>query len=159
MTPRPVPPILAPLTLGLSVAGLAVSGYLTLVHYTTSVQLACTSTGIVNCEKVTTSAQSMLLGLPVALWGVAFFVVAGALCLPQAWRSDAQAVRVGRLVWVFLGVAMILRLLYAELFQIDAICLWCTAVHVITVALFVTVLIGEAVASSPQPVASPAPSE
>jgi uncharacterized membrane protein len=149
MTPRPVPRALAPLTLALCVAGAAVAVYLTLVHYTSSVSLACTATGVINCEKVTTSPQSMFLGLPVALWGVVFFVVAGALCLPAAWRSNLSAVRVGRLAWIFAGGLMVLRLLYAELFQIDAICLWCTAVHVITVALFIAVVVGEALTSQP----------
>ena len=147
MIPRPVPRALAPLTLALCVAGAAISGYLTLVHYTSSVQLACSASGVINCEKVTTSPQSMFLGLPVALWGVVFFVVAGGLCLPQMWRATASAVRVGRLAWVFAGGLMVLRLIYAELFQIDAICLWCTAVHVITVALFIAVVVGEALAS------------
>jgi len=44
------------------------------------------------------------------------------------------------------GVAMVLHLVYAELFQIDAICLWCTTVHVITVVLFAVVLVAEALA-------------
>jgi uncharacterized membrane protein len=147
MTPRSVPRALAPVTLALCVAGAAVAIYLTLVHYTSSVSLACTATGVINCEKVTTSPQSIFVGLPVALWGVVFFVVAAALCLPAAWRTDAPAVRVGRLAWIFAGGLMVLRLLYAELFQIDAICLWCTAVHVITVALFIAVVVGEALTS------------
>lgn len=144
MTSRAVPRMLAPLTLALCVAGLAVSAYLTLVHYSTSVTLACSATGTINCEKVTSSPQSMVAGLPVALLGVVFFVVALALCLPAAWRSDAQWVKVARLAWIFAGGLMVIRLIYAELFQIDAICLWCTAVHVITVALFIAVVIGEA---------------
>jgi uncharacterized membrane protein len=36
-------------------------------------------------------------------------------------------------------------LVYAELFVLDAICLWCTAVHVITVALFGAIAWGTAV--------------
>jgi uncharacterized membrane protein len=136
----------APVTVALSAAGLAVSIYLTLVHYTTTVKLACSTTGVVNCEKVTTSPQSMLAGVPVALLGVVFFVVAGALCLPPAWRSQAPAVRVARIGWMVAGVAMVLHLVYAELFQIDAVCLWCTSVHVITVILFAAVLVAEALA-------------
>ena len=151
MSPRPVPRALAPLTLALCAAGAAVSGYLTVVHYTTSVKLACSATGIINCEKVTTSAQSMVGGIPVALLGVVFFVVAAALCLPAAWRSNSQAVRVGRLAWMLGGALMMIHLIYAELFQIDAICLWCTAVHVILVALFIVVVVGEALVSQPQP--------
>ncbi len=150
MSPRPVPRALAPLTLALCAAGAAVSGYLTVVHYTTSVKLACSASGLINCEKVTTSAQSMVSGIPVALLGVVFFVVAAALCLPAAWRSNSQAVRVARLAWMLGGALMMIHLIYAELFQIDAICLWCTAVHVILVALFIAVVVGEAMVSQPQ---------
>ena len=137
---------MAPVTLALAAAGLAVSVYLTLVHYTTTVKLACSTTGVVNCEKVTTSPQSMIAGVPVALLGVVFFVVAAALCLPVAWRSQAPAVRAARVGWMVAGVAMVLHLVYAELFQIDAVCLWCTSVHVITVILFAAVLVAEALA-------------
>ena len=151
MSPRLVPRALAPLTLALCAAGAAVSGYLTVVHYTTTVKLACSATGIINCEKVTTSAQSMVGGIPVALLGVVFFAVAAVLCLPAAWRSNSQAVRVGRLAWMLGGALMMIHLIYAELFQIDAICLWCTAVHVILVALFIAVVVGEAMVSQPQP--------
>ena len=35
---------------------------------------------------------------------------------------------------------MVFYLLYAELFSIKAICLWCTAVHAITLLLFVLVV-------------------
>ena len=34
------------------------------------------------------------------------------------------------------GVATALYLVYVELFEVDAICLWCTAVHVVTLVLF-----------------------
>jgi uncharacterized membrane protein len=32
----------------------------------------------------------------------------------------------------------VLYLLYTELFRIDAICLWCTAVHILTFIVFAT---------------------
>jgi uncharacterized membrane protein len=148
---RYLPAWVAPVTLALSAAGLAVSVYLTLVHYTTTVRLACSTTAVVNCEKVTTSPQSMIAGVPVALLGVIYFVVAGALVLPVAWRAQAPAVRIARVGWMVAGVAMVLHLVYAELFQIDAICLWCTSVHVITVALFAIVVVAEALAVERMP--------
>ena len=43
-------------------------------------------------------------------------------------------IRAARLVWSLAGVGTALWLVYAELFKIDAICLWCSAVHVITLA-------------------------
>jgi uncharacterized membrane protein len=135
---------MATTTLGLVGVGLAVSIYLTITHFTTQVKLACSTTAVVNCEKVTTSPQSYVLGIPVAVLGVVYFVVGAGLCLPAAWRSPAPAMRYARIGWAVAGVLMVVRLVYAELFQIDAICLWCTAVHVITVVLFGVVLVAEA---------------
>jgi uncharacterized membrane protein len=144
-----VPPAWAwPATLSLGLIGLAISAYLTIVHYSSSVTLACTSNGTINCEKVTSSPQSELLGVPVALWGSVYFVVLIAACLPWAWTSRAPAIRIARMVLVVAGVGMVLRLIYAELFEIDAICLWCTAVHVVMVALFGAVVIATAVAQA-----------
>jgi uncharacterized membrane protein len=39
---------------------------------------------------------------------------------------------------------MVLWLVYAELFLINAICLYCTAVHIMTVLLFLQTAIGTA---------------
>jgi uncharacterized membrane protein len=41
-----------------------------------------------------------------------------------------------------LGVGMILWLLYVELFKLDAICLYCTGVHVLTLLLFIATALG-----------------
>jgi uncharacterized membrane protein len=40
------------------------------------------------------------------------------------------------------GLGTVVYLLYAELFEVDAICLWCTAVHVLTFAVFVSTVFG-----------------
>jgi uncharacterized membrane protein len=135
-----------PLSTLASLLGIGVAGYLTIVHYTTSVSLACSDTGLINCQKVTTSPQSMVYGAPVALLGLIWFVVMLGLSTPWAWRSPAPWLWIGRLAWVIGGIAMVLHLIYAELFQIDAICLWCSAVHVLTLVLFAIVTIATALA-------------
>jgi uncharacterized membrane protein len=124
--------------------GLADAAYLTLTHFTTTVHLACAAGGTIDCEKVTTSPQSYILGIPVAVLGLAFFVVAAVLCAPPAWRSPEPRVRYARLAWAIGGVCTVVYLIYAELFEIDAVCLWCTLVHAVTIALFVVVAVGEA---------------
>jgi uncharacterized membrane protein len=133
----------------MSLIGLAVSIYLTIVHYSSSVSLACSSSGTINCEKVTSSAQSMLLGRPVALWGAVYFVLVTVVCLPWAWQSPSRELWMLRIALVVAGIAFALRLVYAELFEIDAICLWCTAVHIDTLLLFGTVLVATATAATP----------
>ena len=149
-----LPSWIAPATLGTAAAGLAVSAYLTIAHYTQSVTLACPATGAIDCQKVTTSPASMLLGIPVAVLGLLFFAAAAALGLPAAWRAESPLVRNARLALSILGVCFVARLVYAELFEIDAICLWCTVVHVLAVALFaITALATAATAGIPEPAA------
>lgn len=117
-------------------AGLGVSIYLTAAHYTATVALACPQTATVNCEKVTTSPQSQFLGMPVAVLGVAYFAAMLALCIPLAWRRPTAVVRWIRALGALAGVGFVAWLIYAELFVIDAICLWCTSVHILTLILF-----------------------
>jgi uncharacterized membrane protein len=139
-----VPGWLPPATMLLAVAGLAVAGYLTVEHYTASTTLACPETGVVNCQKVTTSAQSAIFGIPVAPLGAVFFAVMLAAGTSAAWRSAYPLLRWGRPVLALAGVGLVLYLVYAELFILDAICLWCTAVHVLALALFAVVGFGTA---------------
>ncbi len=134
-----------------SVLGLGVSIYLTYEHFTSSSTLACSDNGIVNCLKVTTSSYSAVAGVPVAVLGLVFFAVMLVLQLPPMWRRREPAVRIGRLAWAVVGLGTVLYLLYAELFAIDAICLWCTSVHVLTLVLFGTTVF--ATSSYPVPVA------
>jgi uncharacterized membrane protein len=136
-----------PATFAISIASTAVSAYLTIAHFTSPKVLACASTGVVNCERVTTSAQSEVLGVPVALLGLAWSLAMCALFSPWAWRSAAPWIRTARLATVTIAVAFVLWLVYAELFMIRAICLWCTVVHVLAFALFVIVVFDRAEAA------------
>lgn len=124
--------------LAFAAVGLAVSVYLTIEHFTSSALLACPESATINCAKVTTSRWSHIAGIPVAVLGLAYFVAMTALTLPPAMRRRALD-RV-RIAAAGLGVAMIVYLIWIELFRVDAICLWCTAVHVCTVGLFAAVL-------------------
>lgn len=133
----------------LSAAGLAVATYLTIEHYTTGATLACPETGVMNCLAVTTSPQSMVLGIPVAVLGLVFFAAMLALTLPPAWRSTNAALRVTRLAVAVTGVAWVIYLVYVELYIVDKICLWCTAVHALTVALFALLAYGAATDTPP----------
>jgi uncharacterized membrane protein len=80
----------------------------------------------------------------VALLGLLFFVAMVPACLPVAWRSRKPLIRRARLVAATVGILFVFYLIYAELFIIDNICLWCTAVHVVAVALFAVIAFGTA---------------
>jgi uncharacterized membrane protein len=127
-------------SLGLSLAAVAIAAYLTVTHYTDPAALACPDTGIVNCTLVTTSSWSVLLGVPLAVLGLVWAIAMAALTVPWAWRSGAAWVDGARLVVSGAGAAMVLYLVYVELFRIGAICLWCTGMHLTAVCLFGVVL-------------------
>jgi uncharacterized membrane protein len=128
----------------LCLAGIAVAAYLTYAHYTSAKVLACSDKGLVNCARVTTSSYSRIFGVPVADLGLAYFLAMAGLCSPWAWRADNRLLRGLRVLGAVSGVGMVIWLVYAELFRLDAICLYCTTIHVITVLLFIAVVIGTA---------------
>jgi uncharacterized membrane protein len=116
------------------IVGLGAAIYLTVEHFSSSSSLACPDTGAVNCLKVTTSKWSHFAGMPVAVLGLAFFVGMGVLCLPPLWRR--RQLDYVRLIGASVGIVGVIYLVWAEVFRIEAICLWCTVVHVCTVVLF-----------------------
>jgi uncharacterized membrane protein len=128
----------------LAMVGLGVSIYLTIAHFTESKLLGCSENGLVNCTKVTTSPQSYVFGIPVAVLGLVFFVAAVALMSPWAWQWARREVALIRLASVVVGMGFVLYLLYAELFIIGSICLYCTSVHAITFLLFVLTIFAAA---------------
>lgn len=102
----------------LALVGAGIAAYLTYVHYA-NVAPVCTSGG---CEKVQRSSYAELGGVPVAVLGLAAYVVLLACAaLPGAW-----AVLTGVVV-AFAGAAFSGYLLWAQLARIHALCQWCLA--------------------------------
>jgi uncharacterized membrane protein len=110
---------------GLALLGLAISAYLTYVHYA-DVQPFCT--GISDCERVQTSDYAELAGIPVAVLGL----VGYAAILASLWTRVEITVLLAYLAAGFSGY-----LTWAELFKIDAICQWCVASALTSVAIAV----------------------
>ncbi|HVC72060.1 MAG TPA: vitamin K epoxide reductase family protein [Acidimicrobiales bacterium] len=126
----------------LSLLGLADSTYLTISHFQESIlKTTCSTSGAVNCLKVTTSPQSEILHIPVAILGLAFYVAMTVINLPPLWKTTDRRVAWLRLAMVVSGIGFVLYLIYAELFLIKAICEYCTGVHIVTFALFVLVVV------------------
>ena len=110
---------------GLALLGLAISIYLTYVHYA-GIEPVCSS--ISNCERVQTSEYADLAGIPVAVLGIAGYA---AILLSLRMRADVTA------LLSYLAVAFSAYLTWAELFKIDAICQWCVASAIITLVIAV----------------------
>ncbi|HTY73112.1 MAG TPA: vitamin K epoxide reductase family protein [Actinomycetes bacterium] len=141
------PPWAAWTSVGLAALGLVLSVYLTFEHYSGNGSLACSDKGVVNCLKVTTSQWSSVLGIPVAVFGLVFFAVMIPMLLPRAWASQDTRLRWARLGLASVGMASVVYLVCVEAFAVRAICLWCTAVHVVTFLLFSMVLVLTALTS------------
>jgi uncharacterized membrane protein len=129
------------LLLALSIIGAGIAIYLTTVHYE-KVPLLCSSQGLINCERVTSSAYSVIPGttIPITIPGLAWFVVMAALAI-VALRSAARWVRMAALAWTIFGMLTVLYLVYAEVVQLHTICAWCTGVHLAIFASFIIAII------------------
>jgi uncharacterized membrane protein len=126
-------------TLALALIGLGLSAYETYAHFNGSHLAGCPTggNGTFNCTAVITSAQSMVFGVfPVAVLGLAFYVVVTALMTPWAWRIRRRDVGLLRLAAMIAGMGFVMYLIYAEVVQIQDICEYCTGVHIITFVLF-----------------------
>ena len=111
-----------------SVAGIAVAAYLTYIHYEPKA-LICTTGG--GCETVQDSKYAVLAGIPIAIFGLAAWIVALALTL---WNSELARTLTVALALAALAFAAYLVIL--QLFVIDAVCVWCMANDVVLIPLF-----------------------
>lgn len=119
----------------LCILGLADSGYQVYTHFTDSGLLGC-SASTDSCVLVQNSVYAWVFGIPVAVYGAAFFAFMVVICSPQAWRSRLRLVRQARTAFVVIGMIFVLYLIYRELVSLGHICEYCTSVHIITFLLF-----------------------
>ena len=120
----------------IALAGMFVALYLMLYKLGYIGSLSC---AVGSCEVVQTSRWATLLGIPVATWGVGYYL--GVLCLALVGLRPAlqDDVRLSRMLVgiTATGVLFSLWLTYLELFVIDAICMWCVVSAVLATLLFV----------------------
>jgi uncharacterized membrane protein len=131
-------------TAALAVAGVAIAGYLTWVHYA-GLDPVCVGGGG-GCERVQTSEWAELAGVPVALLGlVGYMTILATLVLPEEPGATVAA------FVALVGFGFSAWLTYVELVKIDAVCQWCVASAVVMTALaavsLARMLRGAAVAS------------
>ncbi|MEA2256539.1 MAG: hypothetical protein QOG35_2584 [Solirubrobacteraceae bacterium] len=117
------------IALALAVVGLAVAAYLTYVHYE-GLAPVCGLGG--DCEKVQTSEWAKLAGVPVAVLGLAGYVLILASLLVRT-EGGLMAGAVLSLA----GFGFSAYLTYREVFTIDAICPWCVSSAVLLTLLAV----------------------
>jgi uncharacterized membrane protein len=118
----------------LALVGLFVAIYLTLFKLGIIGQLVC---AVGSCETVQTSRWATFLGLPVAAWGVGYYVLVLAIAFAgttERWE-DSPRIPLALVLLTAWGALFSLWLTWLELFVIHAICQWCVVSALIAVAL------------------------
>ena len=108
----------------ISLAGLFLGAYLTLYKFGLIGTLAC---NVGSCEQVQTSRWSVFLGLPVATWGLGFYLLMLALSIAglQPRFADSRRLSLSIVLLAGWGVLFTGWLNYLEAFVIHAWCEWC----------------------------------
>lgn len=120
----------------ISLLGLFIGVYLTLYKFGYIGTLAC---GVGSCEKVQTSRYSMFLGLPVATWGIGFYVSMLALSLAGMQPKYEESRGLPKLMLALTGWGVLFTgwLNYLEGFVIHAWCEWCLFSAGMVLVLFI----------------------
>jgi len=124
----------------LAMVGLFIALYLTLYKMGIIGSLTCS---LGSCETVNTSRWARFLGVPVAGWGVFFYLDVLIITLIGIQPPFAATPVVSWLLvlWAAFGALFSAWLTYLELFRIHAICVWCvTSACIVTAILILSVL-------------------
>jgi uncharacterized membrane protein len=114
----------------LSLIGFAVSVYLATAHYL-GFTVPCDITH--GCEKVLQSKYSFLLGLPLSVWGVAFYVGLVFFGLLANHYKIAKKI----FTWYLaLGGLAACAFLYEQFFIIKSVCQYCMVTDFLAIVLF-----------------------
>lgn len=127
------------LALAAGLAGVGVSIYLTVVHYS-AIPVACPAGAAVNCEQVLSSSYGVIVGsaIPTSAAGILWFAVSALVAAGRlAGREGLARLQLG---WSAIGLATVLLLVYFEIVQLGVVCLWCTAAHFLVLATFLVAL-------------------
>lgn len=119
----------------LSALGIAVSAYLTWVHYA-GLEVVCIGTN--GCETVQSSSYAEFFGIPVATLGLGMY--GALLLLSLLWLRAGPDLAANAGLGIFglslIGVGYSAYLTYIELFVLHAICTWCVVSAILLVAIF-----------------------
>jgi uncharacterized membrane protein len=128
------PALLATISL-LALAGIAVSSYLAYGNIGDESLFCELGHG---CDTVQASQYSVVLGVPVAVWGLLLYlailtVAVAGLSLSSRFEEPASLALFGM---GLAGTAYSGYLAWLELHRIDAVCMWCTISAFIVTAVF-----------------------
>ena len=121
----------------IAVVGLAIAGYLSWVKLSGGTPVCGPLAG---CETVQTSEYSTVLGIPVSVYGIAYFLAVLATVVAW-WRTGDRRALSATYLLGLLGVMAVAYLVYLQLVVIQAVCVWCVAFDTTVVAGFLGAIV------------------
>jgi uncharacterized membrane protein len=123
-----------------ALVGALLAAYLTLYKLGYIGTLAC---GTGSCEIVQLSQWGTLFGVPVAAWGLGYYLAILGVAIVGTQERFSQDPRISVVLVVLTGWGVVFTgwLTYLELFRIHAICRYCVGSAVLIVVLFLTAVI------------------
>ncbi len=120
----------------LALAGIFLASYLLLYKLGMIGALTCS---VGSCETVNTSKWAKFLGLPVAGWGVAWYLAAFILALAgvQERFAGSRTISIALVTHTATGLLFSAYLTWLELFVIHAICQWCVVSAILVLLIFI----------------------
>ena len=112
----------------LALIGALIGIYLTVAHYYSSI-LVCPKSGAINCESVTTSQYSDILGIPLSVLAVVLFLLAPHMV---AKHDDTKT-----FLWSIAGFGAVAYSLGSQSL-LAMVCIFCVALDILIIALIVT---------------------
>ena len=120
------------ITLVLSIFGVLISSYLTFLTFQDI--KSCSPLDLFDCGLVLSSSYSKILGIPISVFGLLWFIGSLILSLLGIYEYDS---RKKLFIWSVISILGIITLIYIEFFLIDSICFLCTLTHIIGIIIFV----------------------
>jgi len=119
----------------LALCGVGLAAYLAMYKLGMIGQLACT---VGQCETVNLSRWATFLGIPVAVWGVGYYLVLFLVALSGTTDRYANATWVSHALLALTGWGVLFStwLTYLELNVIHAVCLFCVISAVLVTVTF-----------------------
>ena len=124
----------------LALAGVGLATYLAMYKLGMIGTLACS---IGQCETVNLSKWSTLFGVPVAVWGLGFYVALFLVAFLGTTQRFMNAEWISHVMLAMTGWGVLFSgwLTYIELFVINAVCMFCVMSAVLVCVLFVLSLL------------------
>ncbi len=138
----PRTPIASVLALIVALGGAAIAifllrEYITVTEGGLAEGLLCSGGAAFDCNAVAASEHSTMLGYPVALWGLVFYIVMSGLALATLWFRPAERAAAASLGMLVACVALVFDayLAWVMVARIGTVCLGCAASYGINLLL------------------------